>query len=250
MLSLAAADLALARAALAATRIDLDRTRIVAPISGRIDLSSVTAGALVTANQAAALTTVQQLDPLLVDVLQSSSELLRLKRDLASGALKRSGADAAPIRLMLEDGSLYPHLGRLQFSSVSVNRSTGAVTLRAEIPNPQGLLMPGMYVRAQLETGVAENALLVPQRGITRTPAGEASALVVGADGKVVRRALTVDRAIADRWQVTAGLKAGDLVIVEGLQQVKVGALVRAVELPVTLARAASAPGATHTVQP
>lgn len=241
-LQLAQADLAVAQAAMAASRINLDRTRIVAPISGRIGLSSVTAGALVTANQVMALTTVQQLDPLVVDVLQSSSELLRLKQELASGTLKRNSE--APIRLLLEDGSAYPHVGQLQFSSVSVNPSTGAVTLRALIPNPDGLLMPGMYVRALLETGVVQSALLVPQRGITRTPTGEASALIVGADGKVERRTLKVGRAIADRWQVTEGLQAGERVIIEGLQNVKVGALVQ-VKAAAVAAVAASASAAS-----
>ncbi len=248
-LKLAQADLAVAQAAMDASRINLDRTRIVAPISGRIALSSVTAGALVTANQVMALTTVQQLDPLVVDVLQSSGELLRLKQELASGTLKRNSE--APIRLLLEDGSAYPHVGQLQFSSVSVNPSTGAVTLRALIPNPDGLLMPGMYVRALLETGVAQSALLVPQRGITRTPTGEASALIVGADGKVERRTLKVGRAIADRWQVTEGLQAGEQVIIEGLQNVKVGALVQVKATPVAAAAASgSGSGAAAITAP
>lgn len=236
----AQADLAVARAALDAARINLDRTRIVAPISGRVDISSVTPGALVTANQEAALTTVQQLDPLVVDVVQSSGELLRLKRELASGALQRSGVDEAPIKLVLEDGSAYPHLGRLQFSGVTVNRSTGAVTLRALVPNPNGVLMPGMYVRALLESGVAETALLVPQQGITRTPSGEASALVIGADARVEKRTVKVDRAIGNRWQVVDGLKAGDQVIVDGLQRVKVGTLVRAAPAGRAVAAASS----------
>jgi membrane fusion protein (multidrug efflux system) len=221
------ADLSVARAALDTARINLERTRIVAPISGRADISTVTPGALVTANQETALTTVQQLDPLVVDVVQSSGELLRLKRDLAAGILKSSGTDDAPIKLLLEDGSAYPHIGRLKFSGVTVNPGTGAVTLRALVPNPDGVLMPGMYVRAVLESGVAEQALMVPQRGITRTPSGEASALVVGADSKVERRKVKVDRAIGDRWQVVDGLRSGDLVIIDGLQRVKAGTLVQ-----------------------
>lgn len=244
----AGAELAVARAALSSAAINLERTRITAPISGRVDISSVTPGALVTANQETALTTVQQLDPLVVDVVQSSAELLRLKRELASGALRRSGANEAPIRLLLEDGSSYPHAGRLQFSGVTVNRGTGAVTLRALVPNPEGLLMPGMYVRAVLETGVAEAALLVPQQGITRTPSGEASALVVGADNKVERRVLKVDRAIGNRWQVTSGLQVGDQVIVDGLQRVRPGTLVQAVAMgtPAAAASAASAASAAR----
>lgn len=226
----AEAELAVARAALQSARINLERTRITAPISGRVELSSVTPGSLLTANQAEALTTVQQLDPLNVDIVQSSSELLRLKRELADGSQQAAGkAGEAPIRLLLEDGSAYPHAGRLQFSGVTVNRSTGAVTLRALVPNPDGLLMPGMYVRALVDTGVQAQAILVPQQGIARAPNGEASALVVSAGNTVERRAVTVDRAVGNRWQVTAGLKAGDQLIVEGLQSAKVGAPVRPV---------------------
>jgi membrane fusion protein (multidrug efflux system) len=227
----AQAEVAVARAALDNARINLARTRITAPISGRVDVSAVTTGALVTANQAMPLTTVQQLDPLVVDVTQSSAELLRLKRELAAGTLTRSGENEAAIRLRLEDGSTYGHEGRLKFSGVTVNPGTGAVTLRALVPNPDGMLMPGMYVRALLTEGVAQQALLVPQQGVTRRADGSASALVVGEDGKVARRPLTVDRAIADRWQVTSGLKAGDQVIVDGLQRVKVGDPVKAVPL-------------------
>ncbi|MDC6166942.1 efflux RND transporter periplasmic adaptor subunit [Paucibacter sp. XJ19-41] len=240
----AEAELAVARAALQSARINLERTRITAPIAGRVELSSVTPGSLLTANQAEALTTVQQLDPLYVDIVQSSSELLRLKRELADGSQQAAGkAGEAPIRLLLEDGSAYPHAGRLQFSGVTVNRSTGAVTLRALVPNPEGLLMPGMYVRALVQTGVKEQAILVPQQGIARAPNGEASALVVGADNKVERRAVTVDRAVGNRWQVTTGLKAGERIIIDGPQRAKVGAAVR----PLTVDPAepgASAPAA------
>jgi len=246
-LTQAQADLEVARAALATARINLERTRITAPISGRVAVSTVTPGALVTANQEVALTSVQQLDPLYVDVVQSSSELLRLKRDLASGALKRGGDHEAPVRLVLEDGSAYGQVGRLQVSGAVVDRNTGSVTLRALVPNSDGILMPGMYVRAQLETGVADQAMLIPQQGITRTPSGEASALVVGRDNKVERRALTVDRVVGNRWQVTSGLKAGDLVIVDGLQRIRVGAVVQAV--PVSEAAtspAAFASGTAH----
>ncbi len=249
-LSQAQADLSVARAALDAARINLARTRIVAPISGRADISTVTPGALVTANQETALTTVQQLDPLVVDIVQSSGELLRLKRELASGVLQRSGVDEAPIRLVLEDGSPYPHAGKLQFSGVTVNRGTGAVTLRALVPNPDGVLMPGMYVRARIESGVAEQALMVPQRGITRTPSGEASALVVGADSKVERRTVKVDRAIGDRWQVVEGLRSGDQVIVDGLQRVKAGTLVQAVPVGAAEIASAASPTASAVAAP
>lgn len=245
----AQADVGVARAALDAARINLDRTRITAPIAGRVDTSTVTAGALVTANQTEALTTVQQLDPLYVDVTQSSAELLRLKRDLASGALRRTAggpggaADEAPIRLLLEDGSAYPHPGVLKVSGVTVNAGTGSVTLRALVPNPERLLLPGMYVRAVLEQGVVEQALLVPQQGVTRKVSGEATALVVGADDRVERRVIVVDRAIGNRWQVTQGLQPGDRVIVDGLQRIKVGDVVKAVVAPAaSAASAASAP--------
>jgi membrane fusion protein (multidrug efflux system) len=235
------ADLGVARATLEGARINLDRTRITTPIAGRADLSSVTAGALVVASQAAALTTVQQLDPMVVDVVQSSGELLLLRRQLANGTLKRTAVDEAPIRLLLEDGSVYAHAGRLKFSGVTVNRGTGAVTLRSLVPNPEGVLMPGMYVRARLETGVAEQALLVPQQGVTRSASGEASALVVGPGGKVELRKIVVDRAMGDRWLVTSGLQAGDAVIVDGLQRAKVGAVVQPVD-------AAASPGPAASV--
>ncbi|MEF7614645.1 efflux RND transporter periplasmic adaptor subunit [Aquincola sp. MAHUQ-54] len=227
----AQADLGIARAALETARINLGFTRITAPIAGRVGLSTVTPGALVTANQATALTTVQQLDPIHVDVTQSSTELLRLKRDLAEGRLQRGGEGEARIRLVLEDGSRYTHEGRLAFSGVNVDPGTGSITLRALVPNPQGLLMPGMYVRAQLQEGVQDDALLVPQQAVTRNANGSASALVVEPDNKVARRTLTVDRAVGNRWQVTGGLQAGDRVIVEGSQRVKVGDTVRAVAM-------------------
>jgi membrane fusion protein (multidrug efflux system) len=178
----AEADVAVARAAEQTARINLGYTRINSPISGWVELSTVTPGALVTANQATALTTVQQLDPVHVHVTQSSSELLRLKRDLAEGRLQRGDANEAPIRLLLEDGTAYPHPGRLTFAGVTVDAGTGSVTLRAVVPNPDRMLMPGMYVRAVLQEGVNEAALLVPQQAVTRAPDGSASALVVGAD--------------------------------------------------------------------
>ncbi|MEZ0237035.1 MAG: efflux RND transporter periplasmic adaptor subunit [Methylophilaceae bacterium] len=222
------ADVALAKAALETARINLAYTRITAPISGRVETSVVTPGALVTANQAAALTTVQQLDPIYVDVTQSSSDLLRLKRELAKGNLKRISADEARIKVLLEDGSVYPHAGRLSFSGVTVNPTSGAVTLRAIVPNPEGLLMPGMYVRAQLEEAVDEAAILVPQQSVTRTAKGDALVLVVNAENKVEQRRVEVGRAIGTQWLVNAGLAAGDRVIVEGVQQIRVGDAVKA----------------------
>ncbi len=241
----AQADVGVARATLDARRISLERTRISAPINGRTDLSSVTAGALVSAGQATALTTVQQLDPMVVDLVQSSAELLALKRELASGKLAKGDADEAPVRIVLEDGSAYPQPGKLKFSGVTVDKGTGAVTLRALVPNPDGVLLPGMFVRARLETAVAEQALLVPQQGVTRSAAGEAQALVVGAGGKVERRALTLGPAIGNRWLVEAGLKPGDQVITEGLQRVRVGQVVVATAAGAAKpAGAASGPGA------
>lgn len=222
------ADVALARAALETARINLAYTRITAPISGRVETSAVTPGALVTANQATALTTVQQLDPIYVDVTQSSSELLRLKRELARGDLKRVSTGEARIKVLLEDGSVYPHAGRLQFSGVTVNPTSGAVTLRAVVPNPDGLLMPGMYVRARLEEAVDEAAILVPQQSVIRTAKGDAMVLVVNAVNKVEQRPVEVGRAIGSQWLVDAGLHAGDRVIVDGVQKIKVGDAVEA----------------------
>ena len=230
-LVLARSDVAVARAALENARINLGYTRIVAPISGRTTTSSVTPGALVTANQPAALTTVSQLDPLYVDVTQSSTEVLRLKRDMASGRFQRSDDASARITLKFEDGGDYPHPGKLQFSGVNVNPSTGAVTLRAVVPNPEGLLMPGMYVRAVLEAGVNEQALLVPQQGVTRDATGNANVLLVDKDNKIERRRIKVDAAVGSRWQLVSGLVAGDRVVVDGLQRIKAGDTVKAVEV-------------------
>ncbi|MFB0935001.1 MAG: efflux RND transporter periplasmic adaptor subunit [Propionivibrio sp.] len=224
----AQADLASAKAALETATINLERTRITSPISGRVEASSVTPGALVTANQETALTTVQQLDPIYVDIPQSSAEVLQLRKALASGRLKADG-DGARIRLVLEDGSLYKHEGKLQFSGVTVNTGTGAVTLRALVPNPERLLLPGMYVRARLDTGTDPAALLVPQQGIGRDNAGRATALVVQEDGKVEKRNVTVAEVVGTDWRVTDGLAAGDKVIVEGSGKVRPGQSVNAV---------------------
>lgn len=225
------AELAVARAAEQTARINLGYTRINSPISGWIELSSVTPGALVTANQTMALTTVQQRDPVHVHVTQSSSELLRLKRELASGRLQRGTGDEARIRLLLEDGTSYPHDGRLTFSGVTVDSGTGTVTLRAVMPNPDGLLMPGMYVRAVLQEGFDDAALLVPQQAVTRAADGSASVLLVDGDGKLAKRPVVVGRAVGNRWQVLKGLAAGDRVMVEGMQRARVGDVVKAVEV-------------------
>jgi len=211
----AEADVAVARAALEATQVQLRRARIVAPIGGRIEVSSVSAGALVTANQPEALTTIQQLDPMYVDIVQSSAELLALRRQLEGQRSNRQ------VQLVLEDGSVHAVPGTLQFSGVTVDRGTGTVTLRAVVPNPQGTLLPGMVVQARLVAGVDRGVLLVPQQGVTRSPTGEATALVVGEGNKVERRRLELARAVGNQWLVSSGLKAGDRLIVEGLQRVR-----------------------------
>lgn len=218
----AEAEVQVAQADVDTARINLAYTRISSPVSGRVETSTVTPGALVVANQDSALTTVQQLDPMYVDVTQSTTELLRLKRDLASGVLQSNGEGEARIRLKLDDGSTYAHEGRLKFSGVSVNEGTGTVTLRAQIANPDRLLLPGMYVRAVLEQARDDKAILIPQKAVTRSASGATSVLVV-VDGKVEQRMLTIDRAVDNQWWVTAGLNAGDQVIVEGGQKVRVG---------------------------
>jgi membrane fusion protein (multidrug efflux system) len=225
----AEADVEAGKAALETARINLAYTKVTAPISGRIGRSSVTDGALVTANQAAALATIQQLSSMYVDVTQSSAELLRLKHSFASGLLKKNGADQARVKLILEDGSHYPLPGTLKFSEVTVDQSTGSVTLRAIFPNPNKLLLPGMFVRAIVEEGVNERAILVPQRGVTRNPAGDAMVMIVGEGEKVEPRIIKVARTIGDDWLVSDGLKTGDRVILEGIQRARPGTPVKAV---------------------
>ena len=244
---LAEADIEASKAALETARINLDYTRITAPISGRIGRSTVTDGALVTANQQAALATIQQLGSMYVDVTQSSAELLNLKQNLASGLLKNSTADHARVKLILEDGSAYPLSGTLKFSDVTVDQSTGSITLRAIFPNPKHILLPGMFVRAILEEGVNEHAILVPQRGVTRSPDGNAMVMVVGGEEKVETRAIKVVRTVGDNWLVSEGLKAGDRVILEGLQKARPGTLVKAVEFGKTGGTPAGAPKAAST---
>jgi membrane fusion protein (multidrug efflux system) len=226
----AEADVAAARAAVDSARVNLAYTRIASPITGRIGKSSVTAGALAVANQAAALATVQQLDPIYVEVSQSSGEWLRLRREIDAGRLKAGGAGAR-IRVVLEDGTRYPRDGRLQFADVTVDPTTGSFILRAVVPNPDNRLLPGMYVRAVLDEGVVADAVLAPQTAITRDPKGNATALVVTAKDVVELRQVTVSRTIGDQWLVDDGLKAGDRVIVEGVQKVRPGAAVRPSEL-------------------
>ena len=222
----AEADVAVNRAAVKTARINLEYTKVRSPISGRIGKSAFTPGALVTANQAQALTSVRQLDPVYVDITQSSQDLLRLRAQFTNGEL-RSAAEEAPVRLKLENGAMYPHEGRLQFTDVSVDESTGMVSLRALFPNPEHILLPGMYVRAVIAEGVDENALLVPQRALRRDPKGQASVLLVDGGGKVDVRLVDVGRTMGDSWQVLSGLKPGDRVIVEGGQNVRPGMSVK-----------------------
>jgi membrane fusion protein (multidrug efflux system) len=212
-----------AQAAVETARINLIYTRVLSPITGRIGRSLITEGALVTANQASVLATVQQLDPVYVDVTQPSTTLLRLEREAAAGLLKQNEAGKAQVRVRLEDGSDYAHPGALEFSEVTVDQGTGSVTLRALMPNPERQLLPGMFVREEIQEGVRQGAVLAPQQGISHNQKGEPNALVVGADNTVELRTVETDRAIGDQWLVTSGLKPGDRVIVEGIQSAKPG---------------------------
>ena len=227
----AQASVAARKAALESARINLNRTSVTAPISGRIGRSSVTAGALVTANQDTALATIQQLDPIYVDVTQSSTDLLKMKRALAEGRLSRDNPDKAKVSLNMEDGSTYPQTGTLEFSEVEVDENTGTVTLRAVFPNPDQNLLPGMFVRAVVQEGIAQNAILAPQQGVTRNARGVPVALVVNDEGKIEQRELKVAQAVGTDWLVTEGLKAGDRLVVEGSQKVRPGSEVQTVEV-------------------
>ncbi|MFZ7127585.1 MAG: efflux RND transporter periplasmic adaptor subunit [Desulfobacterales bacterium] len=210
-------------------RINLAYTRITAPISGRIGRSGVTEGAIVTAYQPTPLATIQQLDPIYVDVPQSTTELLRLKRRFEDGRLNRAGNGQRAVRLVMEDGADYPHEGSFQFRDVTVDPTTGSVILRVVFPNPDGMLLPGMFVRAVMKEGVDEAAILIPQQSVARDPKGNPTALVVDAGDTVKQRMLTVDRAIGNQWLVTSGLAQGDRIIVEGLQKARPGAAVKVV---------------------
>ncbi|MDR0281031.1 MAG: efflux RND transporter periplasmic adaptor subunit [Paucimonas sp.] len=219
-----------AEATLKSAQIDLRYTKVLAPISGRIGRSNVTEGALVSNGQATAMATIQQLDPIYVDVTQSSAELLKLRRELESGALKKVGDNAAEVSLKLEDGSTYAQKGRLEFSEVSVDETTGSVTLRAVFPNPEHNLLPGMFVHARLNNGVNETAILAPQQGVTRDLKGQATAMVVNQDNKVELRQLKASRTVGSDWLIEEGLNAGDRLITEGLQYVKPGVEVKVSE--------------------
>lgn len=225
----AQAEVASARAAVTAARIDVERTQVKAPIAGRIGRSSVTAGALVTANQEHALATVQQLDPIYVDLTQSGTDLMQLRRAVEDGRLQRNEAGETPVRLVFEDGSDYAHEGRLAFSEVTVDPGTGTVTLRAVFPNPEQRLLPGMYVRARIEQGVNDNVIRLPHAAVSRDPRGRPLAMVVNGEDTVEVRALTVDRSTNEHWIVREGLQAGDRVVVEGLQRIRPGAKVSVV---------------------
>ncbi|WP_029592115.1 multidrug efflux RND transporter periplasmic adaptor subunit AcrA [Franconibacter pulveris] len=219
-----------AKAAVETARINLAYTKVTSPISGRIGKSNVTEGALVQNGQTTALATVQQLDPIYVDVTQSSNDFLRLKQELANGSLQQENGKAK-VELLTQDGQKFSQQGTLEFSDVTVDQTTGSITLRAIFPNPDRTLLPGMFVRARLEEGVNPNAILVPQQGVARTPRGEATVMVVGAGDKVEVRPVTTAQAIGDKWLVTDGVKAGDRVIITGLQKVRPGAQVKAQEV-------------------
>ena len=226
-LNQAEADIQYWKASAEMARINLGYTRVTAPISGRIGRSTVTDGALVAAYQPVALSTIQQLDPIYVDVPQSTAELLRLNRRLQDGRLNQNGTNQNKVKLLLEDGTAYSQEGTLQFRDVTVDPTTGSSILRIIFPNPNGVLLPGMYVRAVVKEGVHDQALLVPQQAVSRDPKGNPVALIVGAEEKVQQRSLTLDRAIGNQWLISSGLASGDRVIVEGMQKVRPGGTVK-----------------------
>jgi membrane fusion protein (multidrug efflux system) len=225
------------RAAVEAARVNLQWSTISAPISGRVGISAVTKGALVAPGQATALTTIQRLDPIYVDVTQSSGDLLKLRRALLGGQLSAKAPASTPVTLLLEDGSPYPLPGKLEFTDVTVDQASGAVTLRAIFPNPNGLLLPGMYVRAVVAEGVAPAGVLAPQQGVSRDERGQPTALVVDAKGRAQIRDVQTDGAVGNQWLIKSGLAAGDRLIVEGLQKVKPGDAVHAVPTTLVLTR-------------
>ncbi len=225
----AEADIKFWKASVESARINLGYTRVTAPISGRTGKSNVTEGALVTANQPTPLATIQQFDPIYVDVPQSTGELLRLEYGMESDHLDQSGPNQKKVKLILDDGTAYPLEGTLQFRDVTVDQSTGTVILRAVFPNPKDVLLPGMFVRAVLQEGVNRKAILIPQQAVSRDPKGNPLVLIVDAEGKVQKRQPTLDRAIGDQWLVASGLAAGERIIVEGMQKVKPGASVKVV---------------------
>nr|WP_236823759.1 efflux RND transporter periplasmic adaptor subunit [Blastochloris viridis] len=228
-LAQARADVASAKATVETARINLDYTTIRAPISGRVDKSTLTPGALVTASQETALTTIRKIDPINVDVTQSSTNLLNLRQAIAAGRIKISGANIS-VKLKLENGTIYPLAGKLEFAESSVSETTGTYSVRAEFPNPDRLLLPGMYVRALIEEGVADNSFLVPQRAVSRNTKGEPTALFVNGDGKVEERVLTIGQSVGNSWLTSGGVADNDRIIVEGSQLVRPGQAADAVE--------------------
>ncbi len=231
-LAQAQADVASARASVETARINLAFTRVTAPISGRVDRSTLTPGALVTANQTTALTTIRQLHPINVDVIQSSTNLLKFRSAIAEGRLKLSGPNVA-VKLKLDTGTEYAQSGKLEFAEANIDETTGTFTVRAEFPNPDRLLLPGMFVRAVIQEGIAENSFLVPQRAVGRNTKGEATAKFVGADGKVEERVLVTARSVGNNWLVDQGVKDGERVIVEGAQLVRAGQTVTGNEVTI-----------------
>lgn len=238
----AQADIEYCRAAVETARINLAYTRVTAPISGRIGKSNVTDGALVTAYQGLALATIQQLDPIYVDVPQCTTELLQLKRRLENNHLHQNGSNQNKVKLILEEGTTYAFEGTLQFRDVTVDPTTGSVVLRAVFPNPKGVLLPGMFVRGVVKEGINERAILVPQQAVARDPKGNPIALIVDSEGKIQQRRLTLDRAIGDKWLLSSGLEPGDRLVVEGMQKIRPGASVRVVPFD-DARKAAAAPG-------
>jgi membrane fusion protein (multidrug efflux system) len=230
-------------------RINLGYTRITAPISGRIGISSVTDGAIVTAYQPIPLASIQQLDPIYVDVPQATTELLRLQQSLKDGRLNQSGSNQNKVKLILEDGTAYPQEGTLQFSDVTVDPTTGSVILRVVFPNPDCTLLPGMFVRALVKEGVKEEAVLIPQQAVTRDQKGNPIALTVNAEGKVEQRMLTLDRAIGNQWLVDSGLQVGDSVIAEGMQRVCPGAAVKVIPFDADRKESAEPPNTARPAQ-
>ncbi len=245
--AVAAAEAAVkqAEAAVTTAQINLDYTKITAPITGRIGRSNITEGAIVTAYQQVPLATIQQFDPIFVDVPQSTVELNRLRRSLANGHLKDDGTDK--VKIVMEDGTAYPLEGSLEFRDVTVDPTTGSVILRIVVPNPDEILLPGMFVRAIIDEGVNEQAILVPQQAVSRDPKGNPMALVVGDDGKVQVRPLLTDRAIGDKWLVSSGLAQGDRLVVEGMQRARPGTPVKVVPFGAQAASTTKAEGTAQT---